>query len=307
MNDRGMGVVRRYAGLPLHGWLGLGLVAVCWPLDWLLPGMRTMFLFFPLWLGYILTVDALVWCCRRSSLLTRSLARGGLGSFAMLFVLSAVAWWLFEFVNYRTQNWHYLGREEIPDLVYAVLASLAFSTVIPAVFESAALVRNLPWVERMGRGPRIGPSRRTRLILLASGVVMFTLVMSWPAYFYPLVWGSAYCILEPVNAWLGKRTLLDDLRSGDWRPVVALGLGALLCGFFWEMWNYYSYPKWVYHTPGVEFLYVFEMPLLGFIGYIPFALELYALYHLLRWRAFEVDLSSTKRPPVRVGARRARD
>ncbi|MCZ0454684.1 hypothetical protein, partial [Escherichia coli] len=73
----------------------------------------------------------------------------------------------------------------------------------------------------------------------------------------------------------------DSLTRGDWRPVAALMLGALICGFFWEMWNIYSSPKWLYSTPGVEFLYVFEMPLLGYLGYLPFALELYALVHLL--------------------------
>ena len=62
---------------------------------------------------------------------------------------------------------------------------------------------------------------------------------------------------------------------------MALALGALVCGFFWELWNFYSYPKWTYHTPGVEFLHVFEMPLLGFLGYPPFGLELYALVHLI--------------------------
>jgi hypothetical protein len=67
--------------------------------------------------------------------------------------------------------------------------------------------------------------------------------------------------------------------------VAALALGALVCGFFWELWNFYSYPKWTYHTPGVEFLHVFEMPLLGFLGYPPFGLELYALAHLIAPRS----------------------
>ena len=62
---------------------------------------------------------------------------------------------------------------------------------------------------------------------------------------------------------------------------MSLALGALVCGFFWEMWNYWSYPQWIYHTPGVEFLHVFEMPLLGYGGYIPFALELCALKNFL--------------------------
>lgn len=45
-------------------------------------------------------------------------------------------------------------------------------------------------------------------------------------------------------------------------------------------WNFYSYPKWVYEAPFLNFWHVFEMPLLGYLGYIPFALELFALYHL---------------------------
>jgi hypothetical protein len=88
-------------------------------------------------------------------------------------------------------------------------------------------------------------------------------------------------ILEPLNCWLGRRHFLQQLAHGDWRLVVSLALGAVICGFFWEMWNYYSYPKWVYHTPGAQFLHIFEMPLLGYGGYIPFALELWALKHLL--------------------------
>jgi hypothetical protein len=71
------------------------------------------------------------------------------------------------------------------------------------------------------------------------------------------------------------------VASGDWRAVLALWGGCLICGFFWEMWNVHSYPKWVYQIPFVDVLHVFEMPLLGYFGYLPFALELFALYHLV--------------------------
>jgi hypothetical protein len=49
------------------------------------------------------------------------------------------------------------------------------------------------------------------------------------------------------------------------------------------MWNYYSWPKWIYHTPGAQFLPVFEMPLLGYGGYVPFGLELFGLRNLI-WK-----------------------
>jgi hypothetical protein len=117
--------------------------------------------------------------------------------------------------------------------------------------------------------------------MFAAGWVMLALLLRWPLYFFPFVWGSVYLIIEPINVWLGNRSLLDWTASGDWRPVIALAVGCLICGFFWEMWNFYSYPKWDYDVPFVDFLRVFEMPLLGYLGYIPFSWELFALYHLV--------------------------
>ena len=112
----------------------------------------------------------------------------------------------------------------------------------------------------------------------------------WPGFFYPFVWISLVFIFEPVNRRLGRPHFLEWLRQGDWRPVVSLSLGALICGFFWEMWNYWSWPQWIYHTPGIGFFHIFEMPLLGYGGYIPFALELFALKNLLWPRGPELKL-----------------
>ena len=106
-------------------------------------------------------------------------------------------------------------------------------------------------------------------------------MLVWPAVFFPFLWISVYFILEPVNIWLGHRSLADATTTGDWRPVISLWLGVLLTAFFWEMWNYLSLPKWIYHVPWGNWLHIFEMPLLGYGGYLPFSLELYAVYHLV--------------------------
>ena len=264
------------AGLALHGWVGVFLVALAWPLNWGLPGLRTHLLFFPLWLGYALLVDALVLRRSGTSILTRSPR-----DFALLFACSAPAWWLFEVFNERTQNWEYLGGDRFGGLTYFLLTTLSFSTVMPAVFGTAELVRSAGWVNRFSGGPRLAPTRGLLLAMLGVGAAMVALSMALPGYFYPFLWGSAFFLAEPINAWRGRPSLLGHLARGDWRPVAALGLGALVCGLFWEMWNFWSYPKWAYHTPGVEFLHVFEMPLLGFLGYPPFGLELFALLHLI--------------------------
>lgn len=268
-----------------HGWAGLALIAVAWPLNWLLPGLRTHLLFFPLWLGYALTVDALVLLRRGTSILARS-RRG----FVKLFLLSAPAWWLFEVINWRTQNWRYVGREQFTDLEYFLLASVAFSTVIPAVFASAELVRSFGWTRRLKNGWRLRPTRGVLLTMTAIGAAMLALLLVWPTYFYPFVWGAAFFLMEPLAAALGRRTLLSHTARGDWRPVVCLALGALLCGFFWEFWNWRAFPKWTYDAPGVNFLHVFEMPLAGFIGYLPFALELHAFGSLFSRRPLPLRL-----------------
>ncbi len=209
----------------------------------------------------------------------------------MLFAASIPAWWIFELFNWRTRNWTYIGAELFSDLQYFLLASIAFSTVMPAVFVTAELVRGFKWVDRMAPGPRIRKSQGTAAFFFATGILLLVLIYSWPDVFYPFIWGAVFCLLEPACIWLKRPSLFDALERRDWRPVVSLAIGALICGFFWEFWNSFSYPKWTYRTPGVEFLYIFEMPLLGYIGYLPFGLELYALGHIARGRALNVNLS----------------
>jgi hypothetical protein len=260
----------------VHGWVGLALVAIVWPLNWSLPGLRTHWCFFPLWLGYCLTVDALVYRRTGTSLVTRSPAR-----YAGLFVASVPGWWLFELINARTQNWHYEGTQVFSGLEYFLLASLSFSTVMPAVFGTAELASSFGWIRRLGPGPRLGPTRRATLGFFVAGWAMLALLLVWPRYCFAFVWLSVYFIIAPVNIWLRTRSLADATDRRDWRPVLSLWVGCLICAFFWEMWNFLSYPKWIYRVPFVGFWHVFEMPILGYTGYLPFALELFALYHLV--------------------------
>jgi len=268
-----------------QGVCGLLLIAVCWPLNWTLPGSPTAYLFFPLWLGYILVVDAVVLARTGSSLYVRSRR-----DFALLFAASAPVWWLFEWINARTGNWEYLGGANFTQLEYYLLSTLSFSTVMPAVFETAELIRSFGWTERFASGPQVRPTRALGSALFLVGVVMFGLTLAWPKYCYPFVWTSVALVLEPINRALGRPHFLQRLERGDWRPIVCLSVGALVCGFFWEMWNYYSNPKWIYHTPGAQFLHIFEMPLLGYAGYIPFALELYGLKNFLWSRSPQLRL-----------------
>ena len=258
-----------------YGWLGIALLLVSWLLNWTLPGPRTFFLFFPLWLGYCLALDALNLRRGGTSLLTRSRR-----AFIGLFLVSAPSWWLFELLNSRVQNWHYLGAGLLTPWQYFIAASINFSIVTPAVFESAELLAGTGWLRRLGPWIQVRPDARTTRGFFAAGVLMLALLLAWPRYCFPFLWISIYCILEPVNIWAGGRSLAEFTARRDWRPVLSLFFGALLTGFFWELWNFYSFPKWVYTVPFVNVLHIFEMPLLGYGGYLPFSLEVFALYHL---------------------------
>lgn len=251
-----------------------------WPLNWLLPGLRSHLLFFPLWLGYVLAVDAVVAYRSGTSLLRRSRL-----DLARLFVASVPVWWLFEALNLRLGNWRYPGSEQFGPVAYFVLSSISYSTVVPAVFETAELLGTLRWSARLDAGRPFTATARLRLGLLGAGAAMLALLLAWPRIFYPLVWISLIFLFDPLAHALGRPSLLGHLECGRRRPLLLLALGALACGFFWELWNYYSYPKWTYDIPGLGFARVFEMPLLGYLGYLPFGLELYPAVHLLLRRA----------------------
>jgi hypothetical protein len=105
---------------------------------------------------------------------------------------------------------------------------------------------------------------------------MLALVMAFPRQAFPLVWLGLFFVLDPVAHLLGGRSIGAQVARGRWDTVVALGLAGITCGLFWEMWNYWSMPKWVYHVPYVGHPKLFEMPILGYGGYLPFALEVYA-------------------------------
>lgn len=257
---------------PLVGYVGLVLVGASWALNWGLEGMRTHLLFFPQWLGYCLVVEALVYRRTGTSLLARSRAR-----YAALFFLSVPVWWLFEGLNHFTQNWIYLGREQFSHGAYFLYSSLCFSTVIPAVFGTAELVASFRLVRSLKQWRGVHLGRGGFWVLHATGWGMLALMIAFPNLFFPFLWLAVFFILNPLNALRGRPSLIRIAASGDLRPLVILGIGALICGFFWEMWNLHSYPKWIYEIPYLEVLHVFEMPLAGYGGYIPFSWELFAL------------------------------
>lgn len=228
-----------------------------------------------MWLGFCITVDALVFSRKGTSLIHRNISK-----FILLFILSVPVWWIFEILNLFSANWYYAGSEYFSSMEFFLLSSLSFSTVMPAVFETAELASTFRWIKNSGAAFRISDSLFSVRLFFLSGLMMLVLLLLFPEYFFPFIWISVYFIIDPLNKFLGRKNLFMHTAVRNWRPVLSLWTGVLICGFFWEFWNFYSYPKWVYHLSYLNIWHVFEMPLFGYLGYLPFSLELYAFYNL---------------------------
>lgn len=259
---------------PTYGFVALALCLTAWAVSWLRIDPFFRYSFFPIWLGYILFMDALVLMRRGESLLTRMRWR-----YVQLFLISSVLWWVFEVLNLAVQNWHYVMDQSYSPLAYVLIASLDFSTVLPGVMETAEFLTTFKSLHPRLPASNPGPRLPLRILILVEVIGIICLILPWifPQYFFGLIWLSVVLILDPINNLLGRKSVLAHIAVRDWRFFV-LSLGGLICGFFWEMWNYYASPKWYYTVPYVGFLKIFEMPLLGYSGYLPFALELFAMY-----------------------------
>lgn len=272
---------------PGWGWLGLGLVILFWGLSWTRFGWFApvqKYTFVPLWLGYILVVNALA--VRRTG---RCLLTHRTGWYLRLFPASALFWWFFEYLNRFVQNWYYLGAEGMGPVQYTVIATLSFSTVLPAVLGTMELLGSFRPFDRVAPPPD-GPApenvrkqfRTLAFGLLAVSVSGLAGIGIWPDLLFPLLWLAPLGLL--VGCWMLKedgrtilRRLMAALPRGHGNPpattLALLMLSGLVCGFFWELWNLLSLAKWIYAIPFVDRFHLFEMPLLGYAGYLPFGIE----------------------------------
>jgi len=225
------------------------------------------------WWSYIVAADDLN--RRRSG---RSLLRDRPWHFAWLAGVSVLWWSLFELVNLRLGNWYYVMSLPWTPLRWAA-GALAFASVLPGILETLELLENRG-VIRLLRVRPLAWSPGKEQAVLAVGLACLLLPLLWPDVFFPLTWGSLVFLLEPWNRRHARRSFLRDLEAGEAAPFCRTLLAGVICGALWEAWNFWARTKWIYTVPGFEGLKVFEMPLAGFLGFPPFAVESVVL---LRW------------------------
>jgi hypothetical protein len=226
------------------------------------------------WWSYIVAIDDV-----NRRLGGRSLLRDRFRHLVYLAYASVLWWTLFEFVNLRLGNWYYVMSPAGRALRWAS-GIVAFATVLPAIVVTVTLIENLGWLRTVRVAP-LSWTPRKRAVVLALGVASVVLPLAWPDVFYPLIWGSAIFLLEPWNRDHARRSFLRDLEKGEAGPFARTLLAGLVCGGLWELWNYWARTKWIYTVPGFEEVKLFEMPVLGFLGFPPFAVECLVLLRFL--------------------------
>lgn len=294
IDNMGMfGKPRRFiAGLTLLV-LGQALSVI----HWLPPS----YFYFPVvWYGYILTLDGGLEVAGGTSIWNSYRP-----VFWALIPVSGAFWWLFELFDQAVRSWRYVGGGAFTGLGFVIFASLCFSTVLLAVWETALVVetaaarlsraRDRPRgveaeLDALYRGSTaaigsgdtaagtIQPGRARQLLSLEFllGAVCLVLPLFWPRYAFGLIWASLFLLLDPVNGWRGGTSLLLEVVRRRYATAASFATAALVCGFLWEFWNYWAPIKWVYSVPYVSQLHLFEMPLPGYLGYLPFGLEVFA-------------------------------
>jgi hypothetical protein len=281
-----------------HGWVGLGIVV----------GAETLLLarepivagwFTPIvWTGYVLFADGLAARLTGRSYLTTDRVEG------LLVALASIGcWWLFELYNaprfWRGGAdaaglwWRYHGLE--PNLfVRRVGYDWAFATILLGLFLTAAILRVTVFAR--ARVTPWRPSPRMLGLAVAAGAVSVAMPLLFvSAWLVPLVWIGWALLLEPLNYRRGRPSWLADLTRGDASRLLALLTSGVVCGVLWEFWNYWATTRWTYTVPYLGSVKIFEMPVLGYLGFPAFALECFAMYHWLRGR---LGADDGPRPPL---------
>ncbi|MEX2239526.1 MAG: hypothetical protein WD775_02410 [Burkholderiales bacterium] len=252
---------------PWWGWLGLGLIALGWAIAWSerrAPPEWRRESFTPLWVGYVVVMNALA--VRRSG---RSPLTHRTAWLLALFPASAVFWWLFEYLNRHVGNWYYSGIVDSGGWNYFLQGTLPFATVLPAVVSTHAWLASFPRLDAISL-PALRGHAALPWAALALGVMALAGIGLWPDELFAMLWLAPLFVLAGLQKLVVGESLFEHLARGDWRPVLLPALAALVCGFFWELWNWGSSAQWHYSVPFVQRFHVFEMPLLGYAGYLPF-------------------------------------
>jgi hypothetical protein len=265
---------------PAYGWMGLGIIIIAEIL--LIIDIKIVKMFFTpiVWTGYILFIDALLQRLGgRSYLIQRR------QEFFMMLPVSLGCWLIFEAYNLHLMNWKYVNLPE--NMVTRLIGYVwSFVTIFPGILLTSEVIDHLKIFDRFKTNNFV-ISKKTLIFWLLIGalflIVPIILPMEYAKYLFALVWVGFVFLIDPINAFLREHSLFIDLRIGKINKLFSLFLAGAICGLLWEFWNYWATTKWIYILPFLQKPKIFEMPVVGFLGFLPFAVECYVMWVIIKF------------------------
>ncbi len=236
----------------------------------------------PLFWGFTLLLDGIVYkrTGGRSIIGQHPIEMVGIGS------ASVSGWMLFEFLNfYVKMNWYYPFGELIPRSYFLLYALIGSSGLLPMAFEWYDLLLTFKvFRKRFSSGWSLSFPKWLKIFLLVMSFAGMFFMGLYPEQLYTTLWLWPVIIFSVLLSLMNIWTPFTPLKQGDWNPLLVFALAYLFQGIAMEGWNYfsgihengeviltYSPAYWAYNIPYVERFHIFEMPLVGYLGYLPFS------------------------------------
>ncbi|MCE9591320.1 MAG: hypothetical protein K8S99_12440 [Planctomycetes bacterium] len=252
------------------------------------------------WMGYLALFDGLLTAlARRRHDPGISSIRARPNRFIVAWLTSIPVWCFFDWVNfYYMDAWRYHG---LPPQAWQRYVGyfIAFAAISPGMFMAAQLYQYCG-LHHLRTGPvRIPAPLRGAAVLLGAVFAAYPFFVREPVANLTL-WVSLMFLLDPLNHAMGAPSIVGDWMAGRWGRTVSLMAGGATCGFLWEFWNYWALAKWTYHLPflgGLEGYRYFEMPWMGFQGFLPFAVECWVVLNFFEAVLSRVGVGLAERLP----------
>lgn len=315
------------APYPWWGWFGLiiylGSEYLLWrsrtvPYETELPHPEWLYHWsdIPLFWGLALLIDGFVY--RRSG--GKSLVRNYPFEVVGIGVASMGGWMLFEYLNmFVKDNWYYPCGHIIGDQQFLLYAIVISSGLLPIAFMFYTWFNTFPNLKvKYNNGIKItfpGWLKNALIVISLVGLVSAGL---FPNFLFFSLWITPALLVALALDKLGIWSPFKFIGEGNWSPVLLFALTYLATGLFLEGENYFQASQtvnpdgaltvithqpafWKYDLPFInDTPHLFEMPLLGFLGYLPFGVYcwlwwiMWATLLNVKSRFFQIDpLSDT--------------
>ncbi len=270
------------ARLPSWFWIGVLLFVPTAIVMWgkfSEPKILINFSVIPMFWGFSLMLDGVTYVRNRGCSIFSDMPRTLVG----IGLASIFGWLIFEYLNFFvSDNWCYPKADLIGISSFYAYALIGSAGLMPMTIEVYSFLTTFKGLKnRYSYGPKIVLSKKGQYTALIISLLVSFAISFYPDELFFAIWFIPLIVLSLLMDIMGLWTPFRPIaEKGNWTPLALICMAQFIMGFLHESWNYLSAGHnpfktfnpdyWIYSVPYVDVLHVFEMPLLGYFGYVPF-------------------------------------